>query len=437
MRILVEPSAHHLLNLGDVAMLAVTTERLQALWPEAEVGVLTNAPAKLAEYCPGTVPLPAYGRQLWFDLPYAGHVVHRALPGSVAGRLRSWEEDLRRARPQTAAGIIRARRRLKRLDSGDLDLFLDWVFGADAVVVVGAGLLTDAFARSAITVLELLESAFVRGAPTAMFGQGIGPLADEELVTWCRRVLPRLDLIALRERLAGPPILRSLGVDESRVVTTGDDAVELARRVPRPSEDSSGLGVSLRRARYSDVKDETLRRVGHVLRSAAETRGAILVPVPISNAPKERDAQVIANALGLAEAEAREISSLDAVIAQVQRCRVVVTGSYHAGVFALTQGIPVVGLAGSGYYVDKFLGLSDQFGGLSPVVRLDHPEYERHLEDAVAELWEHADELRPRLRSAAEVQIQRGWVAYRRFRDLVESRLSTAHAALSDSPTRT
>jgi len=35
------------------------------------------------------------------------------------------------------------------------------------------------------------------------------------------------------------------------------------------------------------------------------------------------------------------------------------------------------------------------------------------------------------------VQIQRGWGAYRRFRDLVESRLSTAHAALSDSPTRT
>ena len=36
-----------------------------------------------------------------------------------------------------------------------------------------------------------------------------------------------------------------------------------------------------------------------------------------------------------------------------------VTGSYHAGVFALAQGIPVVGLLQSAYYEQKFIGHSE------------------------------------------------------------------------------
>jgi polysaccharide pyruvyl transferase WcaK-like protein len=437
MRILVEPSAHHLLNLGDVAMLVATTERLNELWPDADVGVLTDSPSRLAEHCPNTIALPAYGSQLWFDLPFLGDAVHRRLPAPVGARLRSWEKGLRRARPHTAAKVIRARRRMKRLEYADLDIFLDWAFGADVVVVVGAGLLTDAFAPSAISVLELVELALERGAPTAMFGQGVGPLEDPELAAWCGHVLPRVDLIALRERLAGPPILRSLGVDESRVVTTGDDAVELAWRVPGPTASPVGLGISLRRARYSQVTDEALMRVGQLSRNVAETLGAALVPVPISRAPKERDAEVIAGVLGLSEPAAPEIVSVPELVTQVQRCRVVVTGSYHAGVFALAQGIPVVGLAHSGYYVDKFLGLSDQFGGLAPVVRLDDADFDKRLEDAVTRLWEDAEELRPLLCEAAAAQVERASATYRRFRDLVESRLSTARSALADPPTPT
>ena len=49
MRILVEPCAHHHLNLGDVAMLQVAVDRLRARWPDAWIGVITDAPDRLAE----------------------------------------------------------------------------------------------------------------------------------------------------------------------------------------------------------------------------------------------------------------------------------------------------------------------------------------------------------------------------------------------------
>ena len=46
------------------------------------------------------------------------------------------------------------------------------------------------------------------------------------------------------------------------------------------------------------------------------------------------------------------------VIERVGECRVVVTGSYHGAVFALAQGIPVVALVKSPYYVNKMAGLA-------------------------------------------------------------------------------
>ena len=49
-----------------------------------------------------------------------------------------------------------------------------------------------------------------------------------------------------------------------------------------------------------------------------------------------------------------------AIIKRIGRCRVVVTGSYHVAVFALSQGIPAICLANSEYYEIKFRGLADQ-----------------------------------------------------------------------------
>ena len=85
------------------------------------------------------------------------------------------------------------------------------------------------------------------------------------------------------------------------------------------------------------------------------------------------------------------------VIRRVGECRVVVTGSYHAGVFALSQGIPVVGLSRSDYYDDKFLGLADQFGPGCCLVALDEAGTAHALVARVRELWREADELRQRI----------------------------------------
>jgi colanic acid/amylovoran biosynthesis protein len=122
-----------------------------------------------------------------------------------------------------------------------------------------------------------------------------------------------------------------------------------------------------------------------------------------------------------AESKDYKIQSLGTILTSIQRCRLVVTGSYHAGVFALAQGVSVVGLAQSEYYVTKFLGLTDQFGAGCEVVLLNEPGWENKLADAMNNSWNLADNVRPRLIEACQRQIELSRMAYARFYELVMS----------------
>ena len=102
--------------------------------------------------------------------------------------------------------------------------------------------------------------------------------------------------------------------------------------------------------------------------------------VPISHYPTEVDGAVNAALLGAWSEPADEVVTPLGVVEHISRCRAVVTGSYHAAVFALAQGIPAVGLTGSAYYDAKFAGLADQFGGSGLwIVRLDQDELPARL----------------------------------------------------------
>jgi polysaccharide pyruvyl transferase WcaK-like protein len=308
--------------------------------------------------------------------------------------------------------------------NADALAFVDAVAHARLVAVAGMGGITDAFKVCALGVLATLDLAIRHDVPTAMMGQGMGPLTDPDLRQRAAGILAKVDRIALREARAGMPLLRQLGVPAERVCTTGDDAIELALGV-RGRAPGSGLGVNLRAAAYSGVDDGIIESVRLGVQRAADRVGAPLVAIPISRVPGEEDAAPIRRLMrdaetlpeiGLSPAEPRE------VIARVQRCRVVVAGSYHAGVFALACGVPVVGLVRSPYYVDKFLGLADQFACGCEVVTLDGSDVPDRIDTAVQRLWAAAEHLRPALRAAAERQAADSRGAYEHLRSLIGRR---------------
>lgn len=418
MRILVENSGYDLANQGDIAMLQVAVARMHQRWPDATIQVITRAPERLTELCPGATPLAFHAAPSWYKQSLRKRL-HDRLPAQVFAPFNAGERIVRQSLPWLARKTALWNARLH----SDVELFLQ----ADLVVATGGGYLTDSFEILALLVMDTLEIAARLGKPVALLGHGIGPLERPALRAVARRVLPMIDLIALREQRFGLPILRELGVPEQRITTIGDEAVGLAYH-QRLEHLGSAIGVNIRVASYAQVDRELADQLRQTLLDTAQHHAADIIPVPIDTGNLEHrmlstrsDLGSIRQLIGESAdySAAEQISDPLDVIAQVARCRVVVTGSYHAAVFALAQGIPAVCLAKSEYYRYKFLGLADLFGPGCRVILLDDPQMQTQLTQAIDQAWDTAESLRPTLVAAAERQISAANDAYERLFGLV------------------
>jgi polysaccharide pyruvyl transferase WcaK-like protein len=421
MRILIDSGSYHCGNVGDVAMLQTAVERLRGLWPQASISVVTNAPAALASYCPGVQPVPLAGRIAFVTDRFFGRA-NRLLPRRVSDTLAVTEERMRRQWPAVMASVIGSKRALAlRRDHAAPSTYVDALKRADLVLVSGAGVFTDAFADNAMGVLATLGYATEWNIPAAALGQGFGPVCHDGLRLRMARVLPRLDLIAVREERESVRLLESVGVSRHRIVVTGDDATEMANRTA-PAEIGDAIGINIRVASYAGVNGSIVDRIGPVLPAAARRLRARLLPVPMAFHSDCSDSAAIEQLMAGEACEAAPSIELEQpvnVISRVSRCRIIVTGSYHGAVFALAQGIPVVAIAATPYYVNKFSGLAHLFNGGCEIVMIGAPDARVVLERAIDRAWTSAPWWREPLLRAARAQIERGKAAYRRLGTIV------------------
>ena len=392
MRIVVESGAYLLENVGDVAMLQVTVNRLQSLWPDADLHIVTESPQRLATLLPGTVPV----------------LTGKALISAC--RLRQLQQSPSTVRRATAK-VLGAAHVLRLRD--DVEERRNALANADLLVVSGMGALNDMFIRRASYLLGMIDLATEREVPVVMFGQGIGPAQTPAFVARLSAALPRIESIAVRERLHSPAQLARLGVPMANVRVTGDDAIELAygERI----DGANCIGVNLRLADYANVHEEALDGLRRVIQESARRLQAGLLAIPISHRHQGADVRANRALLGdqvLNEDYGQSLQTPDAVIEQVARCRLMVTGSYHAGVFALARGIPVVALVNSQYYTEKFTGLADMFGAGCEVVNLSDPNMADTLADAIGRGWSASTAIAPTLLAAARHQVRLGQEAY-------------------------
>jgi colanic acid/amylovoran biosynthesis protein len=307
------------------------------------------------------------------------------------------------------------------VNTDKMSQYLALVDSADCVVATGGGYLTDVFESHAARVLSLLGLAQHAGLPTFLFGQGLGPLQSPLLLGLCRQVFPELTVLGLREGKASLPLALSLGAASDRVAVTGDDAIELARsRVPQSL--GNNIGVNLRVASYSQVGEDLLGRVRDVLHRVRAKHEVQLVPIPISHHVEDSDIATLEFLVGPGDENIASLDTPEKVILNVGKCRIVVTGSYHAGVFGLSQGIPVVGLAKSPYYQDKFAGLANQFKGGCQVVAMHEQNFPELLESAMEEAWQAAPVTRDMLLAQAEAQVQASRQAWEKLKQTMVGR---------------
>lgn len=413
MRILIDQGAYELLNMGDLAMLQSCVARLRGQWPAAEIMIITHAPGLLATHCPDTVAIPRVldesfsrlvppkYRPVWQSTaPYFSRRFGYGPPMTVP--------------PRTAVQAVRA---------------------ADVVVASGGGYMADAFRWHATGVLSLLWLAQRLGKPTAMFGQGIGPIGQRGLRMQARAVFPSLWTLTLREAETSRDVALSLGASPAAVEVTGDEALELVDP-GRSQQVGQALGINMRVAGYAGVDPVMAAQVGGVVLGLAAGLHAPVVALPVSRKAEDADLSSIRSMLRTAPAHSgialRDLTTPEALITAVGRCRAVVTGSYHAAVFSLAQGVPAVCLARSSYYSAKFAGLQALFPGACFTISLDEPDFTRRLHARVTEAWHLPVPARKAALEAARRQRDAGREAYAWFRDAVEKNAAMDRASGGD-----
>ncbi|MFX0577494.1 polysaccharide pyruvyl transferase family protein [Nocardia nepalensis] len=427
-RVLVENGEYWLRNRGDIATMVVTVERIRQHWPRARIGVLTQQPSVLRGLVPEAEPI--YGPDWrWGSDGWQG-LLNRTAGTKVIGPAALWWRASTDG-PKDRLRAIRSRGRGESTEAQESSAAPELEFPveipaaveqASLVLANGGGYLTDVDRYQAHRTLNLLEQASALGIPTALLGQGIGPLHDPYLLQRAAEVLPKVDFVALREGRRGPDLLGKCGVAADRVLVTGDDSVEFAYRT-RDARIGADIGVCLRVGDCAQVGPEAHEIVRQVVRTRSAELDAGLVPLIISEYACEDRRWTLSLLAGAAKAlppVGRGGTPAD-VVRQVGRCRMLVTSAYHLAVFALSQGIPAVGITASEYYDDKFHGLAQMFGTGLRVVHLDDPELEQELTMAVDELWDDAPALRDPLQQGAVEQIDAGRSGLERVFGLVEN----------------
>jgi colanic acid/amylovoran biosynthesis protein len=419
MRILVEPGSYSCLNMGDVAMLQVAVSRLIALWPDARISIVTRAAELLRSHCPAAVPVLESGKRAWFQSRVSGRL-QRRLPPPLSGMVEATELAARQWMPSLVGSFLAFKMKLRHKESNHMKAFLEEILNADLVMATGTGMITDHFHGRALDLLDTLDMANRLGISTAMFSQGLGPVTEPGLLAKMRAVLPAVQLIAVRENLVSPQLLESVGVSRNRILCTGDDALELAFNHRAPNL-GNAIGVNLRIAEYSQVDPAMVESVRAALQNSATKYGSLFVAIPIlyrDDADLKAIRWLLSGCDNYLDDQARPDTPLK-VIAQISRCRLVVTGSYHGAVLAVGQGIPAVVLARSQYYLNKFLGLREQFGNGCQVIALEDDQFPQKLTAAIDRAWITAEDLKPVLLASTEKQILSSTDAYRQVADLV------------------
>lgn len=394
-------------------MLQVTVRRFRQFWPEAEILVFNDTPELLDLYCPSAKPVRSVGREAYYNTAGALTRLGRRFKLPFLSEL---DVTWRHRWPELAEKL--ADNRTGKEVAAEVRAFRELVKSCDLVVASGAGQITTAFGAHSRLIMNTMQMAMDNGIPTAILGQGIGPIDEPCLRARAARVLPRVNLICLRETITSPKLLDSLGVPRSHVVVTGDDAIDTVYN-HRKSSIGDCIGVNLRVSWYSDITSDVIEGLRRPLQSAAREVGAPLVEVPISRHPDEDDSGIcraLFEGYDKVASPAHDLTLVEGMIQEIGRCRVMITTSYHGGVFALAQGIPVVAWLKSKYFAAKLYGLANQFGVGCEVITLDEADWESRLKAAILSAWNASGELRPQLLQSAASQLSASLAAYERLR---------------------
>lgn len=397
-------------------MLQAACEEILSIQPKAKLRVFTHEPERLKQICTGVDPIAPTGQAAWlaakcFPIPQS------VLPTALREYVYKREKDHKFENPNKALVQIQQRSDFQIGHGPKIKAWLEAIEWADAVVATGGGYFTDDFGGHLEGILHTLRWARYKQRPTIFFGQGLGPLKGASLRHMAGVELDAAQSVSLREKIHGLKLGNELGCDASKWKVTGDDAFALLASKNLHLGKGKAVGINLRVAAYSGVDEAKFASLSDSLEAARTECGEHWMPLPVDLCPEQGDEPKTMSLLteGTISSDYKTPDVPDDLIALASNCHIVITGSYHAAVFALAQGVPIIALAANAYYDSKFKGLASFFSEGIRIVNHTAPEFKTTLLDAVRIQWQMPEDKRKTLIKESKLVAESVKSVYRVF----------------------
>ena len=219
--------------------------------------------------------------------------------------------------------------------------------GARLLISGGGSLVQDVTsARSALYYLGVMAAAAWQGVPVAVVGQGVGPIERQWVRRLAGRAFGRAQILSVRDATSAG-VLADLGVrspvhvgaDLALIAPAADEARARNLLGSVGLDRSRGLiGVAVRP--WPGLVDAA--GLGDGVRRVAATYGFRVAVIPFDRRVDGPLSREVATAAG---GELLEVAHPQDLLALVGAMDVVLGVRLHALVFAVSQGVPAVGLA--------------------------------------------------------------------------------------------
>ncbi|MEM6392290.1 MAG: polysaccharide pyruvyl transferase family protein [Planctomycetota bacterium] len=378
MKILIDHGTPDARNFGDLAMIQALVHTLRKAEPDCELGLLAQTPSAFPEHVGEEITI--YNTETYWPLKNFP-VAPLRLPSWLRHMIYLWSRGSvqRQCRLRSSARRRRCRPSVQQLMHDE---------GFDGLAIAGGSVISHTFLGFTELLFNELLAAHRQGLATAIFGAGIGPVDHALLLQWCRQVVPELTYLGSRECAQYQEMLDGMKAGSFGEVT-GDLALAHPKLTGQPAKAQplgDLIGINVRATYYSKIEGSAADDLGQALRSVADRTGMKPCLIPINRHAEEGDHRSVGRLMGWpknADGLLGLVSTVDDLLDRIKHCRLVISGSYHACVFALALGVPCVAVIASDYYQHKMVGLFEMFGLQPSTVDMRQADFVQRLHQEV------------------------------------------------------
>ncbi len=300
---------------------------------------------------------------------------------------------------------------VKAIGRMDMAAFFQELGGANLFLSGGGGLMQDVTGPfSAAYYSGLLSIAQLRGVPTMVFGQGVGPLKSAFNRMLVKATFGRTRVMTVRDQ-ASVDLLTELRLPADRIVLTADPVLCLEPADPgRISQIWAGtglrsdlptIGISVRP--WHTWFERQFKTFASVISHVASSCGAQVLLLPFQQPGDERITEELRDCLSYRPdaqmppvAMLNEILSSQEMLGLIGRLDLVVAMRLHAVIMAAAGGVPAVGIA-----YDPKVAHFAALWNFPVIASVEALEEANQLEETIMGLWRDRHDFRTRMRDAS------------------------------------